>query len=226
MAEFIELTAADGHKLAAWRAVPLGEARGGVVVIQEIFGVNSHIRDVTERFSEQGYLAIAPALFDRYERGFETGYQPDDMVRARALMTALDWDKAVLDVDAARGAAAAAGKVGTVGYCWGGSVSWLAACRLQIGAAVAYYGGQIERFKQERPHCPVLMHFGKRDDHIPLATVEAIRAAQPEVPIHLYDAGHGFNSDRRADYSADCARLARLRTLQLFQRSSGVRSEH
>lgn len=216
MAEFIELTAADGHKLAAWRAVPLGKPRGGVVVIQEIFGVNSHIRDVTERFSEQGYLAIAPALFDRYERGFETGYQPDDMVRARALMTALDWDKAVLDVDAARGAAAAAGKVGTVGYCWGGSVSWLAACRLKIDAAVAYYGGQIDRFKEERPRCPVIMHFGKTDGHIPLSTVEAIQAAQPQVPVYLYDAGHGFSCDQRGSFDQAAHEQAWQRTLAFF----------
>ncbi len=221
MAEFIELTAADGHKLAAWRAVPLGEARGGVVVIQEIFGVNSHIRDVTERFSEQGYLAIAPALFDRYERGFETGYQPDDMVRARALMTALDWDKAVLDVDAARGAAAAAGKVGTVGYCWGGSVSWLAACRLKIDAAVAYYGGQIDRFKEERPRCPVIMHFGKTDGHIPLSTVEAIQAAQPQVPVYLYDAGHGFSCDQRGSFDKAAHELAWQRTLAFFAEKLG-----
>ena len=221
MSEFIELTASDGHKLAAWRAAPFGRARGGLVVIQEIFGVNSHIRDVTDRFAAQGYLAIAPAMFDRYERGFETGYGPDDMVRARAVMAKLDWDKALLDVEAARGAAAEAGKVGTVGYCWGGSVSWLAACRLKVDAAVAYYGGQIDRFKEEQPHCPVIMHFGKNDDHIPLATVEAIRAAQPEVPIYLYDAGHGFSCDQRGSFNKPAHEQAWQRTLAFFGEKLG-----
>lgn len=216
MGEFIELTASDGHKLAAWMAAPDDKPRAAVLVIQEIFGVNSHIRDVTERFAAQGYLAIAPAFFDRYERGFETGYGTDDMTRARALMAKLDWDLALLDLEAARQVAAVAGKVGVVGYCWGGSVAWLAAGRLPIQAAVGYYGGQIDRFKDEAPRCPTILHFGKEDGHIPLSTVEAIGAAQPQVPIYLYDAGHGFSCDQRVSFNETAHVLAWQRTLDFF----------
>ena len=213
MGEFIELTASDVHKFSAWRAVPKDKPRAAVLVIQEIFGVNSHIRDVTERFAAQGYLAMAPAFFDRYEREFETGYDPDDIVRARTLMARLDWDLALLDLEAARQAVAGEGKVGVVGYCWGGSVAWLAAGRLPIQAAVGYYGGQIERFKDETPLCPTILHFGKEDGHIPLSAVEAIRAAQPQVPIYLYDAGHGFSCDQRASFDEAAHALAWQRTL-------------
>ncbi|HIJ62258.1 MAG TPA: dienelactone hydrolase family protein [Rhodospirillaceae bacterium] len=219
MGEFIELTASDGHKLAAWRASPKNTPRAAVLVIQEIFGVNSHIRDVAERFAAQGYLAVAPAMFDRYERGFETAYGADDMARARALMGRLDWAQALLDIEAARQCASVAGKVGAVGYCWGGSVAWLAAGRLPIQAAVGYYGGQIERFKDEAPRCPTILHFGKEDGHIPLSSVEAIGAAQPQVPIYLYDAGHGFSCDQRASFNAAAHGLAWQRTLAFLAES-------
>lgn len=216
MGEFIELTASDGHKLAAWRAAPEDAPRAAVLVIQEIFGVNSHIRDVAERFAAQGFLAIAPAMFDRYERGFETGYGPDDMVRARALMEKLDWDLALLDLEAARQSVSALGRVGAVGYCWGGSVAWLAAGRLPIQAAVGYYGGQIERFKEEAPRCPTILHFGRDDGHIPLSSVDAVGIAQPKVPIYLYDAGHGFSCDQRASFNEAAHMLAWQRTLTFF----------
>jgi carboxymethylenebutenolidase len=216
MGEFIELTTSDGHKLAAWRAAPQDKPRAAVLVVQEIFGVNSHIREVAGRFAAQGYLAIAPALFDRYERGFETGYGDDDRARARSLMAKLDWDLALLDLGAARQSAAAAGKVGAVGYCWGGSVAWLAAARLPIQAAASYYGGQIAQFKDEAPRCPTILHFGKQDDHIPLSAVEAIGAAQPQVPIYLYDAGHGFSCDQRASFNETAHTLAWQRTLAFF----------
>ena len=219
MGEFIELSASDGHNLAAWRAVPPDTPRAGVLVIQEIFGVNSHIRDVADRFAALGYLAIAPAMFDRYERGFETGYGADDMVRARSLMTSLDWDLSLLDLEAARRSASAAGKVAAVGYCWGGSVAWLAAARLPIQAAVGYYGGQIERFKDEAPGCPVILHFGKEDGHIPLSAVDAIGVAQPQVPIYLYDAGHGFSCDQRASFNESAHALAWQRTLAFLART-------
>lgn len=216
MGDFIELTAADGHRLAAWRAVPQETPRAAVLVVQEIFGVNSHIREVAERFAAQGYLALAPALFDRCERGFETGYGADDIARARLLMGKLNWDLALLDLEAARQNAATAGKVGVVGYCWGGSVAWLAAGRLPVQAAVGYYGGQIEAFKAESPRCPTILHFGKQDGHIPLPVVEAISAAQPQVPVYLYDAGHGFSCDQRGSFDAAAHALAWQRTLAFF----------
>jgi carboxymethylenebutenolidase len=221
MGEFIELTAADGHKLSAWRAEPQGKPRAGVVVIQEIFGVNGHIRDVTERFAAQGYVAVAPALFDRVERGFESGYGPEDMARARAVVGKMGWDTALLDVEAARHAALACGRVGIVGFCYGGSIAWLGACRQKFDAAVCYYGGQILQFKDEKPHCPVMMHFGKQDAHISQETVEAIRTAQPHVAIHLYDAGHGFSCDQRASFDPVSHELAWQRTLSFFAEKLG-----
>ncbi len=221
MAEFVSLIASDGHKFQAWAAAPMGKPRGGVVVIQEIFGVNSHIRDVTERYAHEGYLAIAPALFDRLHRGFEVGYAPDDIAKGRELVGRIDWDKAVLDVEAAHKAAAADGKVGIAGYCFGGSLAWLAACRLTFDAAVCYYGGQIARFAKEKPRCPVIMHFGRLDAGIPMTMVEEIRAAQPGVPIHLYDAGHGFACNQRASFDKTAYAEAWKHTTEFLARHIG-----
>ena len=221
MSDFIELTASDGHKLSAWRATPRKKPRAAILVVQEIFGVNSHIRDVTDRFAAEGYLALAPAMFDRYERAFETGYGREDMARARALMERLNWDLALLDLEAARQNAAVAGKVGVVGYCWGGSVAWLSAGRLPIQAAVGYYGGQIESHKGQTPGCPTILHFGKEDGHIPLTAVEAIGTAQPQVPIYLYDAGHGFSCDQRDSFNPAAHELAWQRTLAFLSENLG-----
>jgi len=211
--ETIHLTAGDGHELAAYVARPEGEARGGLVVVQEIFGVNRHIRAVTEGFARDGYLAIAPALFDRREPGLELEYEADDVARGRELKGETSWEEAAQDTAAAVEALAEAGKVAVVGYCWGGSIAWLAACRLPVAAAVGYYGGQIRELSGETPRCPVMLHFGEQDAAIPLDDVEAVRSRHPEVPIHLYPAGHGFNCDLRASYHAESAALARERSL-------------
>lgn len=221
MAEWVDLTASDGHKFKAWRAAPAGEAKGAIVVIQEIFGVNHHIRDVTERFAREGYLAIAPALFDRYQRDFDVGYTDEDRNKAMVFIPKIDIEKGMLDTDAARAAVVSAGKVGIVGYCFGGTVAWLGATRLSFAAAACYYGGRIETLAHEKPKCPVIMHFGAKDAHIPLSNVEKIRNAQPNVPIYIYDADHGFSCDERATFDKAAHELAWTRTLKLFRENVG-----
>jgi carboxymethylenebutenolidase len=220
-AEWVDLTASDGHRFKAWRAEPSGRAKGAIVVIQEIFGVNHHIRDVTERFAREGYAAIAPALFDRYERDFDVGYGPEDRPKAMAIVPKIDIAKAVLDTDAARAAVERAGNAGIVGFCFGGVVAWLGATRLEFAAASCYYGGRIAAVKSETPHCPVIMHFGAKDAHIPLSMVEEIRQAQPGVPIYVYDADHGFSCDERESFDKAAHELAWSRTLKLFREHVG-----
>jgi carboxymethylenebutenolidase len=225
MSQHIELAAADGHRFGAYVATPAqGKPRGAIVVVQEIFGVNPHIRAVADGYAAEGYLAIAPALFDRVERGLEIGYDEADVKRGMALKAASPNDKALADIAAAIGHAgpAGGGKVGIVGYCWGGLLAWLAACSLDgLACAVTYYGGGMTQQQALAPRCPVLAHFGERDHAIPLAGVEAFRAAQPGVEVHLYPAGHGFNCDQRAAYDAPSARLARERSLAFFARHLG-----
>jgi len=216
MSETVMLTAGDGHRFSAYLATPPGRPRAGLVVIQEIFGVNSHIRAVTDGFAKDGYLAIAPALFDRVRPGIELGYQPDGIAAGREMRGKVSWDDALKDIAAAARHAGGAGKIGCVGYCWGGSLAWLAATRLDFAAAVGYYGGQIFDFRNEAPRCPVLLHFGERDHGIPMEKVEALRQAHPDLPVHLYPAGHGFNCDQRADFDAASAERARMRTLEFF----------
>ncbi|HJN04301.1 MAG TPA: dienelactone hydrolase family protein, partial [Alphaproteobacteria bacterium] len=209
----ITLTAADGHTLAAYRADPEGTPRGAIVVVQEIFGVNQHIRAVTDSFAADGYVALAPAFFDRSKPVVELDYTPEGMTTGRELAYALDWNNTVADVSAAAGALRQYGKVGLVGYCWGGSVAWLAACRSELDCAVSYYGGRIIDTKDATPNCPTMLHFGDADKAIPIDDVEAIKAAHPDMPIHRYaDAEHGFNCDIRASYHAESAKIARERT--------------
>ena len=232
MGETIKLTASDGHELDAYMskpgADPEGEAKGAVVVIQEIFGVNGHIRDVADGFAAEGYLAIAPAVFDRFEKGVELGYSEDNVALGREFKTKANdnLDNVMADVQAARAAVAGAGqgdnKVGITGYCWGGVVVWAAACRLDFDAASGYYGTGIVDLKDETPKCPTILHFGKHDGTIPMADVDAISAAHPEVSVYVYDdAGHGFNCDRRESYHEESAALARERTLKLFKENLG-----
>src|SRR5919202_3395342 len=221
MGETIRLRAADGFELSAYRAAPSGTPRGGLVVIQEIFGVNGHIRRVADGYAADGFVAIAPALFDRIEPGLELGYGQDDIERGRGLKARAPTDAALRDISAARDAAAA-GKVGVVGYCWGGYLSWLSATRLDgFAAAVSYYGGGIGSVAGETPRCPVLLHFGEKDHAIPLSEVDTVRKAHPELEIHLYPAGHGFNCDERGSYDPESARLARERSLAFLRRHIG-----
>jgi carboxymethylenebutenolidase len=222
MGQWLNLTAADGFRLAAYRADPAGQPRGGLIVVQEIFGVNSHIRAVCDGFAADGYAAIAPALFDRSERSVDHGYTPEEVARGRELKARAGTDAALLDVAAAREAAAAAGRVGIVGYCWGGYISWMSAARVTgLACAITYYGGGMTEAIAERPQCPVMAHFGERDAAIPLAGVKQFAAAHPEVQVYLYPAEHGFNCDLRGAYDAASAQLARERTLAWLRRHVG-----
>ncbi len=218
----IELKASDGFNLAAYVAKPLGAGRGAIVVIQEIFGVNAHIRTVCDRFAADGYLAIAPALFDRQRGGVELGYGEEDIARGRELKGTANTDAALWDIAAARDHVRARGRVGVVGYCWGGYLAWLTACRLDgFAAAVVYYGGGIGDVLDEVPKCPVLGHFGERDAMIPMPVIEDWRARHPQHPVHTYAAGHGFNCNERGSYDAVAAARARERTLDFFRRHVG-----
>jgi carboxymethylenebutenolidase len=222
MGQMIELTAADGFRLAAYLAEPEGTPRGGLVVAQEIFGVNSHIRGVCDGYAADGYRVVAPALFDRCARGFEVGYAPPDIARGRELKAMAGIDAALLDVAAARDAVAGAGRVGVVGYCWGGYVAWMAAARLPgFACAVPYYGGGMLEAAAERPRCPVLCHFGERDMNIPVDGVRRFAAAHPGTQVLVYAADHGFNCEQRGSYDAAAAKLARERSVAFMREHIG-----
>jgi carboxymethylenebutenolidase len=190
------------------------------VVIQEIFGVNQHIREVVDGYAADGYFAIAPQIFDRVERDIELGYEEADMgAGIEIAFQKLDHAKALEDVQAAIEVASVQGKVGVVGYCFGGLLTWLAACELEgVSAASSYYGGGVAGEAQRQPRCPVIMHFGELDAHIPMSDVEKVKAAQPDVPVFVYPADHGFNCDHRASYDAAAAATAKQRTLEFFGR--------
>ena len=217
-----ELRAEDGHTFAAYTAGPK-DARRGLVVAQEIFGVNRHMRRVCDDFAAQGYAVVCPALFDRTERRIELSYAPEDVARGRELRGEVDPALTVLDIRAAAAALPPGARRGIVGYCWGGTVAWHGATRTDdFAAAVGWYGGGIAAAKGEAPRCPVQLHFGETDASIPMADVDAIRAARPEVEIFVYlGAGHGFGCDERSSYSAGDATLARRRTLEFFDRHLG-----
>lgn len=221
MGSTIELTAADGHKLSAYAAGDMSAPRG-VVVVQEIFGVNHHIRDMADRFAAQGYAVLAPALFDRVQRGAEIGYSQDDINTGRELRMKLQDSGVIADVEAAANHLAGK-KLGIVGYCFGGTVAWWGATRTtKFAAASCWYGGGIAGTKNERPNCPVQMHFGEKDASIPMSDVDAIRAAQPKVEIYVYEgAQHGFGCDERASFSKKDYDLAQQRTLDFFKKHLG-----
>ena len=216
------LTASDGHRFDFYEVHPDG-ATGAVVVIQEIFGVNGDIRSVVDRYAELGYRTIAPAMFDRVERGVELEYDEDGVTVGRELRSQLDWNTSMLDVAAAVAHVSSAGPVAVIGYCYGGSIAWLAAHDQPIAAAVGYYGGQIHDFRDRAPAVPVMLHFGAEDAAIPLEGVEEVAAMYPDVAVHVYDgAGHGFNCDARASYDADASELALERTLAFIRAAGGA----
>jgi carboxymethylenebutenolidase len=219
MGKSVALIAEDSHRLDAYRAEPAGKPRTGIVVIQEIFGVNPHIRKVTDSFAAEGYVALAPAIFDRVQRNFEIGYTPADVETGRTTRGKIQLDDMVADVRAAVKALQAEGlKVGVVGYCLGGTLAWLASTRIDgVGAAVCYYGGGIAAAASERPRCPVLIHWGETDASIPPDHWETVKKAHPDVPAHVYPAGHGFHCDERGSYHAESAALAGRRTLNFFR---------
>ncbi len=219
----LELKAEDGATISAYHVRPRAPAKAGLIVVQEIFGVNSHIRAQAERFAASGFEVLAPAFFDRVQRQVELGYDQESIAKARPLVAELGFDRPLLDVKAAVARLAADGaKVFIVGYCWGGSLSYLSAARVPgLAAAVGYYGGAISRFADASPRVPTLLHFGEKDASIPLNDVETLRQKQPGVEVHVYPAGHGFNCDQRASYSEPAASLALTRTLAFFERALG-----
>ncbi|MGQ2995287.1 MAG: dienelactone hydrolase family protein [Hydrogenophaga sp.] len=227
MGQMIELTSADGFKFPAYVAQPSGKPRGGLVVLQEIFGVNSHIRSVADGYAADGYFVVAPATFHRAKAGVELGYTEADMAAGFGLKTAVEALPApgvMPDIQAAIDHAAQGGKVGIVGYCWGGLLTWRSACTLKgLSAAVPYYGGGMtaEGDASRTPTVPVMAHFGDQDHWIPLDTVEAFQKAQPGVTVHVYKANHGFNCDQRGSYNEAAAKLARERTLAFFAQHLG-----
>ena len=217
MGKMIKLEAKDGHTLDAYVAEPKGKPKGGLVVVQEIFGVTDHVKRVADQYAAEGYKAIAPAMFDRIEPGIELPYS--DIEQGRAYMQQLKWPDTLADVEAAADAVRDAGSAAIVGYCWGGTVAHVAASALDLDAAVSYYGGGVSKNLDKQPQCPIMYHFGDQDHSIPVGDIEKIRKAYPEAVVHVYKgAQHGFNCDERASYSASDARLA-------FGRSTGFLRE-
>jgi len=223
MGSMIQLQAADGHKFAAYKAEPSGKPRAVVVVIPEIFGVNKHIQGVADGYAADGYLAIAPALFDRLQRDYDVGYSPPEIEASRALMQKVDWKQTMMDVEATVAEAKKGGKVGIVGYCWGGTVVWRAAhATAGLVCAVPYYGGGMPNFINEKPKVPTMCHFGEQDQSPTLEQAKAIAAAHPEITAYYYPgAGHGVNCEMRGSYNAEASKLARQRTLEFFRKQLG-----
>lgn len=214
-----QMTMSDGASIGVYHVQPIGRRRGGLVLIQEIFGVTDHIKEQADRFAAQGYEVMAPALYDREAPGFQASYEAED--REKAMKIAREqhpFALSVKDTQTVIDALKDKGPVFITGYCYGGSVTWAAACRCTgLAAASGFYGSLVPQFANETPRCPTILHFGRHDASIPLEGVEKVRAAHPDVAVHLYDAGHGFNSDRRKDYHAESALTALERTLALFQ---------
>ena len=225
MGEWVKVTAEDGHQLGAYVAEPETEPIGAIVVVQEIFGVNPSIRGVADAYAREGFLAIAPAIFDRFEPGLELGYGPEDMKKAFGIYPSLNPDVTLLDIAAAfHFATEKSGKAaGVVGFCYGGLVAWLSATRgeklkMQPGCCVGYYPGGVGKVAAEEPVCPVMLHFGAADDHIGSDQIEAVRTAHPEVEIYLYDGvGHAFANPDRPSYNGEAAKLADARSLAFFK---------
>lgn len=216
MSEFTTIMARDGHEFQAWIAAPPGRPRGAIVVVQEIFGVNGHIRAVTDGYAKEGYTAIAPCLFDRVRRGIELGYSPESMQEGRGYVAQLKQEQVLADLAAAIAVVRNSGRVGVVGYCWGGKIAYVAACNLSIACAVVYYGGSITQELAKQPKCPVMYHFGELDKHITPSDIAKIQAAHPKGEFYLYPADHGFNCDQRGSYDPASAALARERSLAFF----------
>jgi carboxymethylenebutenolidase len=221
LGKHLSLTTSDHHKLGAYRADPQGTPKGGLVVVQEIFGVNKNIRAVCDRLAAIGYVAVAPAVFDRFVRDFESGYTPDEIAHARSYMGNLNWDHMMADITAARDELKGVGSLGVIGFCMGGTAAFLAACRIPgLSAAVCYYGGAIGKFADEKSKCPLQMHFGEKDESIPLATVEDIKKKQPQAEVYLYSgASHAFSNDDRASFQKAATDLAWGRTQEFLAKN-------
>lgn len=216
MTEMLRIAGRNMHCIGAWRAMPKGRCLGGIVVVQEIFGVNAHIRGVVERFAAAGYCAIAPAFFDHVEDNVQLDYDSAGIARGRALISELDIDDVIADVGSAASAIASAGKIGVVGYCWGGTIALVSAIRLGL-PAVSYYGSRNVAWLDQACDAPLQFHFGAYDASIPAQAIERHRQAYPQAEVHVYPAGHGFNCNLRADFDASSAALAEQRTLEFLR---------
>jgi carboxymethylenebutenolidase len=221
LGKHLSLTTTDQHKLGAYRADPAGAPKGGIIVVQEIFGVNRHIRAVCDRLAAIGYVAVAPAVFDRFARDFESGYTPDEIAHARGLLGSLNWDHMMADIAAARDEMKSVGPVGVIGFCMGGTAAFLAACRTPgLATSVCYYGGAIGKFADEKPKCPIQMHFGEKDESIPQTVVEEIKKKQPQAEIYVYPgAPHAFSNDDRASFQKEATDLAWKRTQEFLAKT-------
>lgn len=221
--KMIQVKMSDGATIGVYQVEPQGARRGGLVLIQEIFGVTDHVREVSDGYATDGYEVLAPSLYDREEPGFQATYSAEDVQKAiRIARGEHPFELSVKDTQVCIDALNPKGPVFITGYCYGGTVTWAAACRCTgLAAASGYYGGNIAQMVQEKAKCPTILHFGKHDHGIPLEVAEKVKALHPEVEVYIYEAGHGFNSDRRTDYNEACAKLARERTLALFRAHEG-----
>ncbi|MCW5773968.1 MAG: dienelactone hydrolase family protein [Rhodospirillaceae bacterium] len=220
MGEMITLKASDGFAVPAYKAMPEGTPRGAIVVIQEIFGVNAHIKRDADKFAKHGYVAIAPQLFERWAPGLDSGYTMPEIEKCRAIMPSVKWEEVTKDLEAAVAEARKYGKVGDVGYCWGGTAAWVAATKLGV-PSVGYYGGGVTSMPKVDPKAPVELHFGAQDKMIPLDGVAKFQAEHPAVPIFIYDADHGFNCDERPSFNKKASEIALQRTLAFFAQHVG-----
>jgi carboxymethylenebutenolidase len=222
--KMITMKMSDGAEIGVYHVEPKGKRRGGLVLIQEIFGVTEHIKEMSDKFAAEGYEVLAPALYDREEPGFQASYSPEDIQKAIKIARGdHPFELSVKDTQTCIDALKGKGPVFITGYCYGGSVTWAAACQCEgLAAASGYYGGNIGQMVHLKPRCPTILHFGELDHGIPMETVEKIKAAHPDVKVYIYkDAGHGFNSDRRTDYNDEAHKLGLKRTLELFHANGG-----
>jgi len=218
----VKMKMSDGAEIGVYHVEPKAARRGGLVLIQEIFGVTDHIKECCDSFADEGYEVLGPSLYDREAPGFRVSYSPEDIQKAMKIRNEHPFDQSIADTGICIDALKAKGPVFITGYCYGGSVTWAAACKCDgLAAASGYYGAKIPGMAEWQPKCPTILHFGKHDHGIPLEGVERVQKLHPDVPVYIYDAGHGFNSDRRTDYNPEAARLARQRTLELFRKNGG-----
>ena len=219
MNELLKITAKDNHQFAAYISQPSGKPKAGIVIIQEIFGVNAHIKEVTDLYASKGYLCIAPSLFDRIEKNVNLSYDDSGVTKGRNLKELCD-KYSLKDLEASISVVSSAGKVGVIGYCWGGSLSWRIGCEISnLSASVCYYGGDIPKLKDLKPNCNVLTHFGELDKGIPINEVKIFEKTRPEVLTYTYPADHGFNCDHRSQFNKKCASIALDRTLKFLEKN-------
>ena len=220
----IKMTMSDGAEIGVYHVEPVGARRGGLVLIQEIFGVTEHIKELCAKFADEGYEVLGPALYDREAPGLQASYSPEDVQKAIKIARGEHpFDLSIADTQTCIDALKSKGAVFITGFCYGGTVTWAAACRSgNLAAASGYYGGQIALMNDQNPKCPTMLHFGENDHGIPMSDIEKIKAAHPDVQVFVYPGvGHGFNCNHRPDYDAEAAKLAKQRTLELFQANGG-----